>query len=273
MEYLRIFSQLCYYLVIAFMECLMTLPSRAIRFFWERDSLMKIFHENISNINIRNESTYKMRISVIIPCYNEVEGIIGCIESATRDYNVEIIVCDGGSRDGTLELISSLKSCIVLKGSTTRAQCVVQGANAASGDILLFLHGDCELPNNYGLHVRLAVCDSSGIAGAFMFKPQSNKIKGLKSLILGLITLGTNLRSMYLQYPYGDQALFFRRDVYDRLGGFDASLPFMEDFEFIGKAKKLGKIIILPVPVLTSARRWEMNGVLFNTLLNQVRYR
>jgi hypothetical protein len=75
-------------------------------------------------------------------------------------------------------------------------------------------------------------------------------------------------RSHWLQLPYGDQAIFLKASTFLALGGF-AALPIMEDFELVQRLKKLGRITIVPAPVLTSGRRWQTIGVLRTTLLNQ----
>src|SRR5207237_5486382 len=77
----------------------------------------------------------------------------------------------------------------------------------------------------------------------------------------------TNLRSRWLQMPYGDQGLFMKRSLFEEMGGF-ADLPLMEDYEFVGRLKKEGRIVTATAPVLTSARRWRRLGLLKATLIN-----
>ena len=96
-------------------------------------------------------------ISVIIPSYNEEVDIGAAIESASRDCNVEIIISDGGSTDRTMEECSKWDNIKLLTGNTGRSNCLNQGAAVSNGDILIFLHADSKLPQNYGIFVRKAI--------------------------------------------------------------------------------------------------------------------
>jgi hypothetical protein len=128
--------------------------------------------------------------------------------------------------------------------------------------------------------------DRNNLMGCFLFSmilSEDAKISGsisywdlknFKDLWIALcifaIEAGTNFRSRYFNLPYGDQALFFRRNIFlDCFGGFP-STPFMEDFDLVREVRKYGKIITIPAFVKSSARRWEKNGFLWNTVLNQV---
>jgi hypothetical protein len=101
------------------------------------------------------------------------------------------------------------------------------------------------------------------IAGAFELKIDSEMPS------LRIIEKMVNLRSRYLQMPYGDQAIFLKASVFQAIGGF-SDLPIMEDFEFVRRLQPLGKIEIVPAPVVTSGRRWKKLGVLKTTLINQL---
>lgn len=102
------------------------------------------------------------------------------------------------------------------------------------------------------------------LVGAFSFATD-----GAPSQLLRLIEIGTNLRSRFFQLPYGDQALFVFRGVFQRLGRFP-QIPFMEDFDFVIHARQLGKVAVSPLKVHSSARRWRQQGTISNTLRNQV---
>jgi GT2 family glycosyltransferase len=78
-----------------------------------------------------------------------------------------------------------------------------------------------------------------------------------------------NWRSRYLKLPYGDQAIFLSTKLFHKLGGFP-DIPIMEDFELVLRLKKQGNIVTLPVPVITSARRWQNFGILKTTAINQL---
>ena len=206
--------------------------------------------------------TPNLRISIIIPVLNEANTIARVISTARNAENVEIIVADGGSSDGTVEIAQNRADRSI---STTpgRATQMNAGAAASTGDILLFLHADTLLPRGYDSLVRQALAKPSSAAGAFELKIDGRR------LCLRLVETGVNWRSNFLQMPYGDQAIFLSSATFDKIGGFP-DLPLMEDFEFVRRLKKQGRIEILPLPVLTSARRWQQVGVLKTTIVNQI---
>ena len=180
--------------------------------------------------------------------------------------NLEVIVVDGGSQDGTVQMAQSL-SVKVLSTRGGRACQMNVGARAATGNILLFLHADTRLPAGFDAMVRLSLLAAdkgkAPVAGAFELRIDAP----LPSL--RLIESGVNWRSRHLQMPYGDQAIFLTHEVFHDIGGFP-ELPIMEDFELMRRLRRFGRIVIIPVPVLTSARRWLKLGVLKTTLINQV---
>ncbi|WP_371265287.1 TIGR04283 family arsenosugar biosynthesis glycosyltransferase [Pleurocapsa sp. PCC 7327] len=214
------------------------------------------------------EETVTERISIIIPVLNEVGTIEKVLASTQPSTKIEVIVVDGGSVDGTLELVQSL-GVKVLSSPTGRACQMNAGASAATGKILLFLHADTLLPSGFDTLVRAALkppkqgCRKAPVAGAFALQIDAP----LRSL--RLIEWGVNWRSRFLQMPYGDQAIFLKAETFDQIGGF-AQLPIMEDFELVRRLKRLGHITIIPVPVLTSARRWLKKGIFQTTLINQI---
>lgn len=175
--------------------------------------------------------------------------------------NVEVIVVDGGSQDDTVQIAQSLGA-KVLSAPNGRACQMNAGALAATGDILLFLHADTRIPPLFDTLVRKALLAANTAAGAFELRIDAS-LRGLR-----LIESGVNLRSRWLQMPYGDQAIFLKTEVFHNIGGFP-SLPIMEDFELMRRLRRLGRIVIIPVPVLTSGRRWLRLGVLKTTLINQ----
>jgi rSAM/selenodomain-associated transferase 2 len=210
-------------------------------------------------------------ISIIIPVLNEASTINKTLASLKKASNIEIIVVDGGSEDETVAIAQSC-GIKVLSSPPGRATQMNRGAAAATGDILLFLHGDTRLPNNFDTMVRQALSGFPGthlgtsqntIAGAFELNIDSDMPS------LRLIEKMVNLRSRYLQMPYGDQAIFLKASVFHEIGGFP-DLPIMEDFEFVRRLQPLGKIQIVPAPVLTSGRRWQKLGILKTTLINQL---
>jgi rSAM/selenodomain-associated transferase 2 len=203
-----------------------------------------------------------LKISIIIPVLNEASTIAQVISTARNAENVEIIVADGGSSDGTVE-IAKYEADRVISTTPGRATQMNAGAIASTGDILLFLHADTHLPHGYDTGARQALANPSIVAGAFELKIDA------PLLSLRLVEKGVNCRSHLLQMPYGDQAIFLKTVTFKQMGGFP-DLPVMEDFEFVRRLKKQGRIEIISLPVLTSARRWQRVGVVKTTVINQI---
>jgi rSAM/selenodomain-associated transferase 2 len=211
-------------------------------------------------------------ISIIIPTLNEetqvgkwrelslLMGGRSCDAEAAMDG--EIIVVDGGSTDRTVSLARS-QGFRVESSRPGRGAQLNHGARLAGGRVLLFLHADTELPADFAGPLLHCLNNSPAIAGAFSLTIQD------AGLLLRLICLGANLRSRLLSLPYGDQAIFIRRDDFLRLGGFP-EVPIMEDFIFIRRAGQEGRITTLPQKVATSARRWQRKGIIRTTLVNQL---
>ncbi len=207
-------------------------------------------------------------ISIIIPTLNE-ESQIGnwqrlrslAVGHDTGALPCEIIIVDGGSSDQTVSLARSqgfrVESCRPGRGTQLN-----HGAKLASGKVLLFLHADTELPADFAKPLLHCLNNTPAIAGAFSLTIED------AGLLLQAVCLGANLRSRLLQLPYGDQAIFIRRDDFLQLDGFPEA-PIMEDFIFIRMARQKGRITTLPQKVTTSARRWQRLGIIRTTLINQ----
>ncbi len=202
------------------------------------------------------------RISIIIPVLNEARNIKQAVASTQPSTNVEVIVVDGGSNDGTVEIAESL-GVKLISAPRGRAAQMNAGALAASGEILLFLHADSRLSAGFDIIVRTALQQPGVVAGAFAVRIDAQLWS------LRLVEWGVNWRSRFLQMPYGDQAIFLTKEIFHKIGKFP-EIPIMEDFELIRRLRRTGEITIINVPVLTSARRWLKNGVFKTTLTNQI---
>jgi rSAM/selenodomain-associated transferase 2 len=202
------------------------------------------------------------RISVIVPTLNEEQNLSGVLDSVRAGGAYEVIVVDGGSSDGTVDLAES-SGATVIRTRAGRGHQMNVGAAAAGGEVLLFLHGDTQLPEGFAACVRRVLQVPGTAAGVFSFavSPPFRGSRLLQRLV--------NWRSRRLEMPYGDQALFTRAHVFAEMGGFP-NLPIMEDLEFVRRLKRLGKIRTASAQVATSSRRWTNLGVWRTTLVNQL---
>ncbi|MBI2881513.1 MAG: TIGR04283 family arsenosugar biosynthesis glycosyltransferase [Candidatus Tectomicrobia bacterium] len=191
-------------------------------------------------------------ISVIIPVLNEASILQESLRALPSDPNggVEVIVVDGGSRDGTPERARPHR---VLAAPRGRARQMNAGAKAARGEILLFLHADTRLPPRAFPLIRETLADPGCVGGAF--RHRLDRQKGLYRLI----SFMSNLRARWLGVIYGDQGLFVRRSVFEALGGF-REMEILEDGDLAHRMRKAGRVKLLHAPIVTSARRWEAMG-------------
>ena len=161
-------------------------------------------------------------ISIIIPVLNEAKTIAQTISTAQTATDIEIIVVDGGSNDATVEVAHYLDVQLIstLPG---RAAQMNQGAMAATGDILIFLHGDTLLPPGFDWLVREALLKPNTIAGAFELgiRGGAGSLRVVEKMV--------NWRSRYLQMPYGDQGIFLKAKIFEEVGGFP-QMPIMGRF-------------------------------------------
>ena len=201
-------------------------------------------------------------ISIIIPVLNEAEIIQSILNELQQYSQVEIIVVDGGSQDNTVALAQQTGVKLISVPQKGRAAQMNAGADIARADILLFLHADTKLPSNFVELVVKTLEPANVVAGAFELA-----IDGSASS-LRWIELLVKMRSRLFSLPYGDQAIFISKKAFINSGGF-ADLAIMEDFEFIKRIRKQGRIAIVPATVVTSGRRWQELGVWKTTLINQ----
>ncbi|MBI4352011.1 MAG: TIGR04283 family arsenosugar biosynthesis glycosyltransferase, partial [Elusimicrobia bacterium] len=136
------------------------------------------------------------------------------------------------------------------------------GAKKAAGEILLFLHADTRLPENAFGAIAGALDSGTYGAGAFRLEIDS------PDPWLRFVAWTANIRNFFTKTPYGDQAIFVRKELFDKLGGY-RELPLMEDLDFMERVKAGGgRIVILAEAVRTSPRRWETEGLFYTTLMH-----
>lgn len=193
-----------------------------------------------------------MLVSVVIPTLNEAESIRRTLAAARDGYSdeqVELIVSDGGSQDGTLDLLPD--DVLAMRSPQGRARQMNAGAGAASGRVLVFCHGDTLLPHGWREAVLDALSDPSVSGGAFQVKLEP---------AAGILHWTNRLRlPAAWQITMGDQVQFMRRTVLCEIGGFP-DIPLMEDIEMSRALHRLGRLVRVPLRVTTSSRRFLERG-------------
>lgn len=205
-----------------------------------------------------------MKLSVVIPALDEAGQIGEAIRAvrAAAVSGVEIIVVDGGSRDGTPARAAEAGA-HVLTSARGRARQLGVGARASRGDVLLFLHADTRLPQGFDAAAKAALEDPGAVGGAFRFRFDRH------TLLLRLIEWGVHVRVALFGMPYGDQALFVRRATLEEIGGVPQA-PIMEDLDLVKAMKAHGRLAALPLEAVTSARRYLSRGTLRTWLRHQL---
>jgi len=199
-----------------------------------------------------------MKLSVVIPTWNESENLAATLGALPEP--AEVVVADGGSVDGTLE-IARRSGAHVLACEPGRARQMNRGALETKGDTLLFLHADAALGAGATEAIESALTDPAVVGGFFRLYIRSPRAA------LKLAAIGSNLRARALRLPYGDQGLFVRRSVYEEIGGFP-DVPFLEDVALIRILRRKGRLTPLDVALSTGDRHWRGLGVLATALLD-----
>ncbi len=208
-------------------------------------------------------------VGIIIPLLNESGNLPGLLADLHGLHGIaQIIFVDGGSTDDTVSLLRNA-GVDWLRSSRGRAQQMNAGAAKLNSDILLFLHADTRLSSGNVKAVEEVMRDPGVAGGRF-----NVRLSGRRPAFR-IIELFINLRSRLTKISTGDQAIFVRREIFERLGGFPDQ-PLMEDVAFSRRLKREGKIACLSGKLVTSSRRWESHGVLRTVLLMwwlRLRYR
>ncbi len=200
-----------------------------------------------------------MKLSIIVPALDEAARIAATLEALAplRAAGHEVIVVDGGSADATAAIAVPLAD-RVIQAPRGRARQMNAGAAISAGEALLFLHADTRLPAQAAELVRDAL-EGRGW-GRF-----DVRIEG-RSRWLAVVASCMNWRSRLTGIATGDQAMFMRRDVFARAGGF-ADIPLMEDVALSARLKAISAPACVATRAVTSGRRWERRGVLRTVLL------
>ncbi|MCP1726282.1 rSAM/selenodomain-associated transferase 2/rSAM/selenodomain-associated transferase 1 [Natronospira proteinivora] len=201
-------------------------------------------------------------VSVILPVLDEAEHIGPRIQALREDGADEVIVVDGGSNDDTPDLATQAGA-RVLHSEPGRARQMNRGARAARHSALLFLHADTALASGWRESLLTALVDPRVVGGAFRFRLDHSAWR--YRLLEGLVAL----RCRLLRRPYGDQGLFCRREAFLRMEGFP-EVAVMEDYVFVGRLRREGRLRLLKQAAVSSARNWERVGFWRVTLAHRL---
>ena len=198
-------------------------------------------------------------VSIIVPALNEAATIEQFLQQLrARVGAVEILLIDGGSSDHTQERAANLCDRI-LTAKSSRALQMNVGAEAASSDILWFLHADCEVPESSLEEIERALRDPVTVGGFFRIRIPRPE------LVYRLTDEFGHYAGLLLRMRFGDHGFFCRHAAFEKIGGYP-DVPLMEDAEFFCKLRRLGRVAVIPARLLVSSRRYEAVGPLRLTL-------
>ncbi|HKI00611.1 MAG TPA: TIGR04283 family arsenosugar biosynthesis glycosyltransferase [Thermoanaerobaculia bacterium] len=199
-----------------------------------------------------------MRLAIVVPTLDEEDAVRRHLPSALAVAD-EVVVSDGGSRDGTVEAARALGARVVT-GPPSRGGQLNRGAAAATADVLLFLHADTTLPPGGAQAVRDAAARGAP-GGAFLLRFDADRpLQRLGSWLVGR-------RTCWLHVPLGDQAQWATREAFERLGRFP-DWPLLEDLDFILRLRRLPEFTIIEAEVTTGARRFLEQGTVRTVATN-----
>jgi rSAM/selenodomain-associated transferase 2 len=194
----------------------------------------------------------KTAISLILPVLNEAPILAEALACLPRTPDLEIILVDGGSTDATREVAACFPDVLLLTAPRGRGAQMNAGARVARGDFFVFLHIDTVITPDHLAALRQAVLDPRVGAGAFELRLMP------PTPFLRFIAWGANWRGRLFRLPYGDQAIFVRRDLFFAVGGYAHRRP--EDLDLVIRLRRLTRLRLLSPPVSSSGRQWLQGG-------------
>lgn len=230
--------------------------------------LRRHLHENPSDCAVLRgaldpEDLAPVRLSVVVPVLNEAARIDRFLGELTALEGIdEVLVVDGGSEDDTVARAQT-HPVRVLQAPRGRGPQLNAGAAAARGEVLLFVHADCTLPDDAAAQIEAALSAPGAVAGAFKLWTVPDDGPRWSAWWMHL----ADLRSRYTRYPYGDQALFCRRDAFERVGGFPDQ-PLLEDYELSRALHRLAPLARVDRRVRASGRRFAQRPLYYCALMN-----
>ena len=197
-------------------------------------------------------------ISIIIPIYNE-EAVFSKSLGQLRNLSehAELIFVDGGSMDKSAEIALGVGS--LLHSTKGRSLQMNSGGFSAKGGILFFMHIDTMISPDTLPKIEDAVNNKGFIGGCLTQRVDKD------AFIYRFIEAQGNSRARRHKIFYGDQGIFVKKDVFERIGGFP-EVPIMEDVLFTQQLRKMGQTVVLPDRITVSARRWEKKGIIKTAL-------
>lgn len=202
----------------------------------------------------RESACNNLAVSIVVPVLNEAPIISDALQRLRQDFpECELIVIDGGSSDATPDLAAA-HACVITT-APGRARQMNEGARLTRGDVLWFVHADTVVAPQALEQIREALSDPATVGGGFTLRFDS------RTPSLDYLARMSTLRARRLHHVFGDQAMFVRRDTFDRLGGF-APLPLMEDFEFSRRLHRTGRMVVLTATSTAASRRLTEHGTL-----------
>ncbi|QSV44453.1 TIGR04283 family arsenosugar biosynthesis glycosyltransferase [Geobacter benzoatilyticus] len=219
-------------------------------------------------------------ISIVVPTLNEADGLERLFSTleAQREVTLELVIADGGSTDETVQRARTLAASTpfaakVIETGRGRGRQMNAGAAAAASDTLLFLHADSFFPDPLALRSALDSLVREIAAG------KSGRVAGHFRLRFHRSTTGPSLPYYFYEWKarlhrpgciHGDQGLLLTRDFFAEAGPFHESCPILEDVRLAGRIAELGEWFLLPAEIVTSARRFEVEGLRERQTLNAI---
>jgi rSAM/selenodomain-associated transferase 2 len=194
-------------------------------------------------------------LSIIIPTFNEagnIEAVINSLKKNDTHELIEIIITDGQSTDDTVVVATNAGATVVVSPNKGRSAQMNYGASFAKADILYFLHADSFPPIGYADKISDQIKKGHGIG---CFRLQFDTPHWF------LKANAWFTRFNYNAFRFGDQSLFVLKDIFIKAGGFNEKLVVMEDQEIIHRLRKYGKFKVISQPIITSARKYTLNGI------------
>jgi rSAM/selenodomain-associated transferase 2 len=201
-------------------------------------------------------------ISLIVPALNEADGIAAMLQALQhmRGRGLEIIVADGGSTDGTVVVCAPLADRVIIAATGRARQMQAGAAQARGSSVLWFLHADSLAPRNADRAIATALGSGEHQWGRF-------DVRFLHAgLLLRVVATLMNLRSRLTGIATGDQGIFVTRELFERVNGYP-QIPLMEDIALSCRLKHHSRPACLHDKLVTSARRWQVQGTLRTILI------